>query len=164
MSMWGVAGWIPRAVVMGWALFPAAAAAQPETDAIELGDSEADTTAKLGNNVAVAKAAATALLSSADKKPPKNLSAEQREGYGKQSAFFRKAAGQLKAHAAKGEALLAKAKSQKSTLLEQMASMNVEFLALQGAIQMESRAFQTLSNASRARHDIAMNAIRNMKA
>jgi len=29
---------------------------------------------------------------------------------------------------------------------------------------MESRKFQTLSNASSARHDVAMNAIRNMKA
>lgn len=36
-------------------------------------------------------------------------------------------------------------------------------LALQEAMQMESRRFQTLSNASRSRHDIAMNSIRNMK-
>jgi hypothetical protein len=41
--------------------------------------------------------------------------------------------------------------------------MNVQFLALQEATQQESRRFQTLSNASKARHDVALNAIRNMK-
>jgi hypothetical protein len=35
---------------------------------------------------------------------------------------------------------------------------------LQATIEEESRKFNTLSNASKARHDIAMNAIRNMKA
>jgi hypothetical protein len=48
-------------------------------------------------------------------------------------------------------------------LTGKMAQMNMQFLALQEATQMESRKFQTLSNASKARHDIAMNAIRNMK-
>lgn len=38
-----------------------------------------------------------------------------------------------------------------------------QFLALQQAMQSESRRFQTLSNASKARHEAAMNAIRNMK-
>lgn len=38
-----------------------------------------------------------------------------------------------------------------------------QFLALQQAGEQESRKFQTLSNASKARHDIALNAIRNMK-
>ena len=33
----------------------------------------------------------------------------------------------------------------------------------EAATQMESRKFTTLSNASKARHDIALNAIRNMK-
>lgn len=44
-----------------------------------------------------------------------------------------------------------------------LSQMNMQFLALQEATQMESRRFQTLSNASKARHDIALNAIRNMK-
>ena len=51
----------------------------------------------------------------------------------------------------------------KAELVQKMAQMNMQFLALQEATQMESRLFQTLSNASKARHDIAMNAIRNMK-
>lgn len=45
-----------------------------------------------------------------------------------------------------------------------MATLNAEFLTLQNAVQMESRKFQTLSNASKARHDIAMAAIRNTRA
>ena len=48
-------------------------------------------------------------------------------------------------------------------MMKKMAQMNMQFLALQEATQMESRKFQTLSNASKARHEIAMNAIRNIK-
>jgi hypothetical protein len=38
-----------------------------------------------------------------------------------------------------------------------------DIVRLQSTFETESRKFQTLSNASKARHDIAMNAIRNMK-
>jgi hypothetical protein len=48
-------------------------------------------------------------------------------------------------------------------MVEEMAAMNMEFQKLQEATQRESRKFQTLSNASRVRHDIAMNAIRNLR-
>jgi hypothetical protein len=48
-------------------------------------------------------------------------------------------------------------------MVAEMAAMNMEYLALQEATQMESRKFQTLSNASKARHDIALNAIRSLK-
>jgi len=48
--------------------------------------------------------------------------------------------------------------------MTQMASQEPQFLALQQSIQMESRKFQTLSNASKARHDIAMNVINNTRA
>jgi hypothetical protein len=48
-------------------------------------------------------------------------------------------------------------------LVEEMAAMNQEFLKLREATQRESRKFQTLSNASKVRHDIAMNAIRNLR-
>jgi hypothetical protein len=44
-----------------------------------------------------------------------------------------------------------------------MEQMNAQLAALRKAVQTESRRFQTLSNASKARHDAAMNAIRNMK-
>ena len=39
-----------------------------------------------------------------------------------------------------------------------------EIEALKAALERESRQFNTLSNASKSRHEIAMNAIRNMKA
>lgn len=39
-----------------------------------------------------------------------------------------------------------------------------ELQTVYDAVQMESRKFQTLSNAQKSRHDVAMNAIRNMKA
>jgi hypothetical protein len=50
-----------------------------------------------------------------------------------------------------------------SDLVAEMAAMNMEFLALQEATQNESRRFTALSNASRARHATAVNAIRNLK-
>jgi len=37
------------------------------------------------------------------------------------------------------------------------------FLALKNAIQMESRQYNSVSNALKTRHDSAMAAIRNMK-
>lgn len=51
-----------------------------------------------------------------------------------------------------------------SRLVGEMASLSAQFGALQRAILRESGKYQTLSNASKARHDVAMNAIRNMKA
>ena len=52
---------------------------------------------------------------------------------------------------------------QDTAMVEEMAAMNMQFLALRRASEKESRKFQTLSNASKARHDIAMNAIRNLR-
>ena len=48
-------------------------------------------------------------------------------------------------------------------IVTELAKMNQQFAELQKTTQQESRRFQTLSNASKARHDVAMNAIRNMK-
>ena len=48
-------------------------------------------------------------------------------------------------------------------LPKKMAQRNRQCLALQEATQTESRKFQTLSNASKARHEVAMSAIRNIK-
>ena len=43
------------------------------------------------------------------------------------------------------------------------SELRAEFLALQQQVQNESRRYQTISNALRARHDMAMNSVRNMK-
>ena len=48
-------------------------------------------------------------------------------------------------------------------IVTELARMNEQFAALQKTTQQESRRFQTLSNASKARHETAMNAVRNMK-
>lgn len=53
---------------------------------------------------------------------------------------------------------------QRQGILADMKTLNKQFLALQNAVQIESRKFQTLSNASRARHDIMMSSIRNIRA
>lgn len=48
-------------------------------------------------------------------------------------------------------------------LNQQMLDMNMQFLALQNQMQMESRQFNAVSNALKVRHDAAMAAVRNMK-
>lgn len=44
------------------------------------------------------------------------------------------------------------------------ADMDRDLDALRQAVEAESRRFTTLSNVMKARHDVAMNSIRNMKA
>lgn len=60
-------------------------------------------------------------------------------------------------------ALVTDARAPQGSMVSDMMKMNMEFLALQNAVQNESRKFQTLSNASKARHDTATNTIRNVK-
>jgi hypothetical protein len=90
--------------------------------------------------------------------PPKQSSKTELEQWRKQTQWFsvtRKNFSDYKADLVKTK--------QGESLEAHMAQMNKQFLALQEATQMESRKFNTLSNASKSRHDIALNAIRNMK-
>lgn len=48
-------------------------------------------------------------------------------------------------------------------MVQKMAQMNTEFLALQESTQMETRRFQTLSNASKAKHSLILNTIKQLK-
>jgi len=48
-------------------------------------------------------------------------------------------------------------------LQELQSNLEQQFLALQQSIQNESRRYATISNALSARHDVAMNSVRNMK-
>ncbi len=48
-------------------------------------------------------------------------------------------------------------------LARQANSMNLEFLALQNSMQMESRQYTAVSNVMKVKHDSAMAAIRNMR-
>ena len=52
---------------------------------------------------------------------------------------------------------------QGADMLQRNMQMNMEFLSLQNQMQMESRQFNSVSNALKVRHDSAMAAIRNMK-
>jgi hypothetical protein len=115
--------------------------------------------AKLDSNAAIAKAAAITFTDLAGQRPPAGLTDKQKQGYEEQSIFLRRSAGRLLE--LQGQA--AKVLASRNATVAQMAAMNMQFLALQNAVQNESRKFQTISNASRARHDIAMNAIRNLK-
>jgi hypothetical protein len=47
--------------------------------------------------------------------------------------------------------------------INSITKMNLDFQAMQAAMQMESRKFQSVSNAIKTRHDIAMASIRNAK-
>ena len=47
--------------------------------------------------------------------------------------------------------------------VQQMMKMNMQFLQLQNAMQMESWKYNTVSNALKVRHESSMAAVRNMK-
>jgi hypothetical protein len=53
--------------------------------------------------------------------------------------------------------------SDEKDYMAEMHELELEFIALENALQEESRNFQTLSNAMKASHDSAMSAIRNMR-
>lgn len=48
-------------------------------------------------------------------------------------------------------------------MLDEVMKANVQFLSLQNTIQQDGRKGASISNASKARHDTAMNSIRNLK-
>lgn len=92
------------------------------------------------------------------RKPPSDLDKRQRAEWNEQTKWLESVKSRYKRMHEKYPT------ARQKTSAKDMEKLNKEFLALQNAIQQESRKFQTLSNASKARHDIAMNAIRNMKA
>lgn len=90
--------------------------------------------------------------------PPKQSSKSDLEQWRKQTQWFsitRKNFSDYKADLMKMK--------QGESLEAHMAQMNTQFHILQEATQMESRKFTNVSVASKTRHDIALNAIRNMK-
>jgi hypothetical protein len=89
--------------------------------------------------------------------PPGGLSRPERAAYDRHTAWLLDVRDRLEAHVGLRNQVSG------SGMVAEMTRMNQEFLELQQAVQSESRKYQTLSNASKARHDVAMNAIRNMK-
>lgn len=49
-----------------------------------------------------------------------------------------------------------------SSVLQQQAAMNMQYLALQNQMQQENQTFSTLSNVLKVRHDTAKNSISNI--
>jgi hypothetical protein len=152
---------------LGALSIPGAASARPTVEApsaaTRLGDQpkkDAEVRKKLAANLTILRSAITTCRQVAEQKAPANSDEKQRKGFEEQSTWLRGAATRISNAAASAQALLDKAGG---GTVEELASMNMQFLALQEALQNESRKFQTLSNASKARHDTAMNSIRNMK-
>jgi hypothetical protein len=117
-------------------------------------DQDADrTTARQGHNLAIVRDASVAFRELAATRPPAELTSTQREAYEQQTDWLRGAVVELDELARQAERLIG-----------QMELLNMQFLELQDAVQKESSKFQNLSNASKARHEIIMNAIALMKA
>lgn len=103
---------------------------------------------------------------------PANLSKKEKKKWKQQTKWIDSVIERFSAHQKKLKQTLKYSKkwvkkdateATRTMAQEQMDGMNMEFLALQNNMQMESRKFNTVSNALKARHDIAMNSIRNMK-
>ena len=92
------------------------------------------------------------------RKPPESLTRRQLTEWNEQTKWLKSVRDRYQ------EMDAAYSPSRQRAPATDMAKLNMQFLALQNAVQMESRKFQTLSSASKARHDIAMAAIRNTRA
>ncbi|HET6513103.1 MAG TPA: hypothetical protein VFH43_12995 [Candidatus Kapabacteria bacterium] len=94
--------------------------------------------------------------------PARQMTKEQHDLEVEWSKWLLDVRNRLKAHATDIGVLLKKKLSEEE-MVQKMTAMNLQFQVLQEATQMESRKYQTLSNASKSRHEMAMNAIRNIK-
>ena len=94
---------------------------------------------------------------------PVGLSVAATANWNEQTAWLTRARDRYVAYAKDARATFGNARLSDDAMVQKMAAMNMQFLALQEATQAESRKFQTLSSALKTRHDIALNAIRNMK-
>ncbi len=118
------------------------------------------TTETIATHVKSLKEAAATLRNLAAQATKDELGVGQRVNYGAQSAIYVSFAESFELVAGNfGDT----AGLNGGDMVQKMAAMNMQFLALQEATQMESRRFQTLSNASKSRHEAAMGSIRNMK-
>ena len=61
------------------------------------------------------------------------------------------------------KALGAQPEMEGSGMLADMMKTNVQFMSLQNTIQQDNRKGASLSNSSKARHDNAVNSVRNLK-
>lgn len=119
----------------------------------------------IAKNVGVLKELATQEM-------PANISRKDRRKWKEQTEWINSVVKRLAVHEKNVKLVLKDTKKgvkkgspptvQKASL-QQMSDMNMQFLQLQNSMQMESRAFNAVSNALKVRHDAAMSSIRNMK-
>ena len=115
--------------------------------------------ARLKQNIQLASQAAASFNLQAVKVAPSGGSQQQKRAYAEQTEFLRGGALRLRDLSERANVMMKNPKARAA----EMAAMNLQFQGLQTALQMESRRFATLSQASKSRHDIAMNSIRNIK-
>lgn len=97
---------------------------------------------------------------------PKGLSADEAQAYAAETAWLVTVRDRLEAAAIEYNVIAPRdAASGLATGKRQHKPMDItiHFDAMRKTFEAEGTRFNTLSNASKARHDIAMNAIRNMK-
>ncbi|HEV2883720.1 MAG TPA: hypothetical protein VGW36_02620 [Pyrinomonadaceae bacterium] len=92
---------------------------------------------------------------------PDKLSQAEQQQWRTQTEWFRNLSKRYSAHADELDEAIRLGGPDTAARL---ARLNTQFAALQEATQMESRKFQTLSNASKTRHEAAMSSIRNIRA
>lgn len=112
--------------------------------------------AALQRHATIAARASAALAAQAARAAPTGLSPLQRQKYAEQTSLFTAKATAIGDLGRSMNALLANP----AATAEQMAAMNMQFLALQEATQMEARALAPSSTAAQTRHDTAMAAFR----
>jgi bifunctional pyridoxal-dependent enzyme with beta-cystathionase and maltose regulon repressor activities len=94
---------------------------------------------------------------------PRKMTLDEQAAWRAQSDWLKSVRSRLADYHEKLTAAFGRELPNGAAMVDEMAAMNMQFLALREASEKESRKFQTLSNASKARHDIAMNAIRNLR-
>jgi len=94
---------------------------------------------------------------------PRKMTPDEQAAWRAQSDWLKSVRSRLADYRGKLAAALGREEPNGGAMVDEMAAMNMQFLALRQMSEKESRKFQTLSNASKARHDIALNAIRNLR-
>jgi hypothetical protein len=164
-SMWARRGGIISVLVLACVgVGTSAHAAHPTTrgdEAAKVVDtSNAPFRAKLVTNAVLVQRAAGSFSSAAKQPAPPKLSADQRKLYAEHTKWLEANATKLSTLHSQMDVVLAKGSKAPAT---ELALMNMQFVTLCEAIELESRRFAELAVAARNRHTVAMSAIRNQK-
>ena len=158
--MKNVVRWMPCLALMSLTIMiPAIAQAQKTGAAVpDSGNPSAALKARIGSVNALIRTLDTQIGVAA----PMDAVEEDKALWNEQTAWLKSVRERYSAHLKELKGMEQK-QLNGGDMVAKMAQMNMQFLALQEATQMESRRFQTLSNASKARHSIVMNAVGNAR-